>query len=95
MYKQWWGRFKIQQQTSGRLRAKIMLRRACVCSFVLLRAALALHGRGAKAVVLGCTEIPLVLDSSNVPLPVIDATDSLARRVVAWSLSQRSAGRLA
>jgi lycopene beta-cyclase len=40
MYKQWWGRFKIQQQTSGRLRAKIMLRRACVCSFVLLRAAL-------------------------------------------------------
>ena len=59
---------------------------------LLLRAALALHGRGAKAVVLGCTEIPLVLDSSNVPLPVIDATDSLARRVVAWSLSQRSAG---
>ena len=55
----------------------------------LLRAAVALEARGAEAVVLGCTEIPVVLDASNVPMPVIDATDALARRVVAWSLARR------
>lgn len=55
----------------------------------LLRAAQALQRRGAAALVLGCTEIPLVLDASNAPLPVIDATGALARRVVAWSLAQR------
>jgi aspartate racemase len=52
-------------------------------------AAQALARRGAQALILGCTEVPLVLDASNSPLPVIDATDALARRAVAWSLSQR------
>lgn len=55
----------------------------------LLAAALALKQRGASALVLGCTEIPLVLDAANAPLPVIDATAALAQRAVAWSLDQR------
>ena len=50
-----------------------------------------LRQRGAQALVLGCTEIPLVLDGGNSPLPVIDATASLARRAVSWSLRQRQA----
>jgi aspartate racemase len=52
----------------------------------------ALARRGAQALILGCTEVPLVLDAGNSPLPVIDATDALARRAVAWSLSQTQAG---
>jgi len=55
----------------------------------LARAAHALRRRGAQAVVLGCTEIPLVLDAEAAGLPVVDATAALARRAVAWSLGQR------
>jgi len=51
----------------------------------LAAAAHALARRGASALVLGCTEIPLVLDAGRAALPVIDATAALARRVVAWS----------
>lgn len=57
----------------------------------LLQAALALQRRGAEVLILGCTEIPLVLHGGNAPLPVVDATGALARRVVAWSLAQRGA----
>jgi len=57
---------------------------------LLLQAAKALQRRGANCLILGCTEIPLVLDSSNAPLPVIDATAALARRAVNWSRAQRS-----
>jgi aspartate racemase len=58
---------------------------------LLAEAAARLRQRGAEALVLGCTEIPLVLDAANSPLPVIDATASLARRAVGWSLRQREA----
>jgi aspartate racemase len=58
-------------------------------SELLCAAAQALVQRGARALVLGCTEVPLVLGPSNVPVPVIDATASLARRTVAWSLAER------
>jgi aspartate racemase len=34
---------------------------------------------GCNAVVLGCTEIPLVVDDSNSPLPTLDSTRLLAR----------------
>jgi len=57
---------------------------------LLQAAAQALAERGARALVLGCTEVPLVLGPANAPLPVIDATAALARRVVAWSLAQRA-----
>jgi aspartate racemase len=58
---------------------------------LLLAAALALKQRGVSALVLGCTEIPLALDETNAPLPLIDATAALARRAVAWSLGQATA----
>jgi aspartate racemase len=60
-------------------------------SALLSAAAQALVRRGASALVMGCTEIPLVLDAERAGCPLIDATAALARRAVAWSISQRSA----
>ena len=57
---------------------------------LLMTAALLLKGRGANAVILGCTEIPVVLDDSNAPLPIVDATAALANRAVAWSRACRA-----
>jgi len=57
---------------------------------LLMLAAQALARRGASALVLGCTEIPIVLDAARSPLPVIDATAALARRCVAWSQAERA-----
>jgi aspartate racemase len=37
------------------------------------------------AVVLGCTEIPLVIGNKNSPLPVLDST-----RLLAWAALKRS-----
>ena len=59
----------------------------------LAAAAEALKSRGAMAVILGCTEIPVVLDGTKASLPVVDATAALARRAVAWSRAQRDASR--
>ena len=56
---------------------------------LLTRAAQALKQRGATSLILGCTEIPLVIAAANAQLPVIDATAALARRAVAWSVKQR------
>lgn len=55
----------------------------------LVAAADALKKRGAAVVILGCTEIPVVLDASTSPLPMVDATAALARRAVEWSRAQR------
>ncbi len=38
---------------------------------------------GCDAVVLGCTEIPLILNDSNAPLPTLDSTRLLARAALA------------
>jgi aspartate racemase len=38
-----------------------------------------LKARGCDAVVLGCTEIPLLIEPGNSPLPVLDSTRLLAR----------------
>jgi aspartate racemase len=46
------------------------------------RAALDLISRGAEAVILGCTELPLVLHEGDVPALVVDATDILAEAAV-------------
>ncbi len=51
----------------------------------LRRAAQALVQRGAKIVVMACTEIPLALDGQDVDAPLIDATLTLARACVAWA----------
>jgi aspartate racemase len=38
-----------------------------------------MKGEGCDAVVLGCTEIPLIIDDGNSPLPTLDSTRLLAR----------------
>ena len=48
-----------------------------------------LKRRGAEAVVLGCTEIPLVMSDANSPLPTLDSTRLLARAAL-----QRAARKL-
>lgn len=45
-----------------------------------------LIGKGAQAVVAGCTEVPLVLDAGDLAVPFIDATEVLARACVAACL---------
>ena len=45
--------------------------------------ATALAGRGAEAIIAGCTEIPLVLDEHSLDVPLISSTDVLAARTVA------------
>ncbi|MFN8012420.1 MAG: amino acid racemase [Holophagaceae bacterium] len=46
---------------------------------VFLRAIEDLKREGCDAVVLGCTEIPLIVNDANSPLPVLDSTRLLAR----------------
>jgi aspartate racemase len=41
-----------------------------------------MKGEGCDAVVLGCTEIPLIMHDGNSPLPVLDSTRLLARAAV-------------
>jgi aspartate racemase len=38
-----------------------------------------LKDEGCDAVVLGCTEIPLIMNDGNSPLPTLDSTRLLAR----------------
>lgn len=47
-----------------------------------------LRGRGAQAVVLGCTEIPLGIQAGpweSLGVPVVDTIDALARAAIAWA----------
>jgi aspartate racemase len=46
-----------------------------------------LRGQGCDAVVLGCTEIPLVISDSNSPLPTLDSTRLLARAALRQACS--------
>lgn len=46
------------------------------------RAIARLKERGCDAVILGCTEIPLIINDANSPLPVLDSTRLLARAAV-------------
>ncbi len=43
---------------------------------------------GCDAVILGCTEIPLVVNPKNSPLPVVDSTRLLARKALEYSLEK-------
>jgi aspartate racemase len=50
-----------------------------------------LAAQGCDAVVLGCTELPLVLGDHNCALPTLDSTRLLARAALARAVSaQRS-----
>ncbi len=42
-----------------------------------------LQAQGCDAVVLGCTEIPLIMNDANSPLPTLDSTRLLARAALA------------
>ncbi|WP_315780408.1 MULTISPECIES: aspartate/glutamate racemase family protein [unclassified Bradyrhizobium] len=46
-----------------------------------------LKARGCDAVALGCTEIPLIIDDNNSPLPTLDSTRLLARAALARALA--------
>ena len=48
-----------------------------------------LRARGAECVILGCTEIPLVITERNSPLPILDSTRLLAKYAVAEALSEK------
>lgn len=52
-----------------------------------------LRARGADCVILGCTEIPLIVTPANAPLPVLDSTRLLAKHAVLEALSSRPPGR--
>ena len=42
--------------------------------------------RGAEGVILGCTELPLLIQAADLPLPVFDTTELHARSAVDFSL---------
>lgn len=44
---------------------------------------------GCDAVVLGCTEIPLIINDGNSPLPVLDSTRILARAALGHAIGGR------
>jgi aspartate racemase len=45
--------------------------------------------QGCDAVVLGCTELPMLLDDTASPLPTLDSTRLLARAAVAAAVGER------
>lgn len=47
-----------------------------------------LERRGCDSVVLGCTEIPLIIDDTNASLPTLDSTRLLARAAITRALSK-------
>lgn len=52
-----------------------------------VRAIELLAARGAEAVILGCTEISMLIDDDASPLPVFDTTDLHARALIAAALA--------
>ncbi len=48
-----------------------------------------LQAQGCDAVVLGCTEIPLIMNDGNSPLPTLDSTRLLARAALRRAVHQR------
>jgi aspartate racemase len=54
---------------------------------IYVRAIERLGARGAQAVILGCTEITLLIDDSSSPLPTYDTTDLHARALVEHALA--------
>jgi aspartate racemase len=47
-----------------------------------------LKDQGCDAVIMGCTEIPLLIDSNDCPLPALDSTRLLARAAIAEALKE-------
>ena len=57
------------------------------CVACLQRVIGGLQQQGCDAVVLGCTEIPLVISDDNSPLPTLDSTRLLARAALRYAMS--------
>ena len=51
---------------------------------LLCRAVDHLRMRGARTILLACTELPLALAAASDPPPCLDATEALARACIAW-----------
>jgi len=49
-----------------------------------------LKNKGCDAVILGCTEIPLLVNQENSPLPILDSTRLLARAALKKAISSTS-----
>ena len=45
---------------------------------------------GAEAIILGCTEIPLVLDDQDVDVPLVASTKALAAKTVALARGEQA-----
>jgi aspartate racemase len=56
---------------------------------LFLQAIDTLRSKGAECVILGCTEIPLIVTSENSSLPVLDSTRLLAKYAVHEALNDR------
>jgi aspartate racemase len=50
-----------------------------------------MKGEGCDATVLGCTEIPLIVNDANSPLPTLDSTRLLARAALRRALETKAA----
>jgi aspartate racemase len=59
-----------------------------IATFV--RAIERLSAQGADCVILGCTEIPIIINESNSPLPILDSTRLLAKSAVKEAVTDRS-----
>lgn len=46
-----------------------------------------LKKKGAECVILGCTEIPLIINSNNSPLPILDSTRLLSKYAVKLAIT--------
>jgi len=57
---------------------------------LFVRAIADLESAGADCVILGCTEIPLIISAANSPLPTLDSTRLLAAYAVREALSERA-----
>jgi aspartate racemase len=68
--------------------AQVKINRVAEAYAPLVEAANLLAARGAQAVVLGCTEIPLGIQAgpaNALRVPVVDTIDSLARAAIRWA----------
>jgi aspartate racemase len=60
---------------------------------LFVRAIADLQAEGAECVILGCTEIPLIISDANSPLPTLDSTRLLAAYAVREAVSERAIDR--
>lgn len=56
---------------------------------VFVDAIATLASRGADCAILGCTEIPLIINAGNSPLPVLDSTRLLAKYAVLEAIDEQ------